>query len=88
MAASPEPAAASAFNKPCASCGAPWAAFGYSRRNAKALPEKLRKVMWVCGKPACKDRAETWKARADAALNATAPRPAAPAATPAQAALI
>ena len=74
--------------RPCACCGVPWAAFGYSRKNPKALPPRMRTVMWVCGRPECKARAENWKARADAALNHITPRAkVAPAPHEAQAAL-
>jgi len=51
---------------PCKNCGAPHAAFGYRRRGPlSSLSEARRTMIFVCGAPACRDRAEAWKRRAD-----------------------
>lgn len=47
-------------------CGHLHPAFGYSRYDPfRQLPEKKRRVIWVCGAQACRDRAEAWKKKAD-----------------------
>lgn len=51
---------------PCKNCGAPHAAFGYRRRGSlSSLPEAKRTMIFVCGAPECKERAEAWKRKAD-----------------------
>lgn len=49
---------------PCKGCGKPNAAFGYARRpTSRGWTAEIK--VWVCGAPACKERAEEWKRKAD-----------------------
>lgn len=51
---------------PCKNCGAPHAAFGYRRKGSwSRLPESKRTMIFVCGAPECRARAEAWKRKAD-----------------------